>query len=67
MDHRIEAENIKKDILKKMSPKEKFDQVACLRESAWQLKTAAIKALNPTWNEIQVREEVRKIFLYATT
>ncbi len=55
------------EIYQKMSPAEKWEQVCKLRESAWIMKRAGVKALHPSWTSEEIEEEVRKIFLYAVT
>lgn len=61
------AEAIKEDILKKMSPLEKWNECLRLRETAWAIKTSFVKSLHPDWDEVKITEEVKKIFLYATS
>lgn len=52
---------------RKMTPEQKFEILAKLRATAWELKAAGIRAGHPDWTETQVQEKVREIFLYATT
>ena len=61
------AEKIQAKIYSKMSFARKWEEVCRLRETAWALKTAGIRAQYPGWSDQQVETEVRKIFLYATT
>ena len=61
------AEEIQRDIYSKMSFAQKWQETCRLRETAWKLKTAGIRARHPHWNDREVEAEVRKIFLYATT
>lgn len=61
------AEEIQKAIYSNMSYAEKWEEAKRLREVAVQLKTAGLKHLHPDWTDEQIKEEVRKIFLYATT
>ena len=61
------SSKIKQEIIEKMSPQEKWNEVLRLRETAWQLKVAFLKAQNPNWTDEQIKEKVKKIFLYATT
>lgn len=48
-------------------PGKKWEQMVKLREMAWNLKAAYLRKLHPDWNEQQIQEKVREIFLYATT
>ncbi|MBI1860430.1 MAG: hypothetical protein HYR96_05890 [Deltaproteobacteria bacterium] len=54
-------------IYSKMSAAEKWEQVALLRETAWKLKVAGLRAQHPGWSEERIQDEVRRIFLYAVT
>ena len=67
MNHLTKAAHIRDEILKKMSPAEKWQQVLKLRQVAWQLKSAAVKLEHPDWDSGQVYEAVRKIFVNART
>ncbi|MBN8536572.1 MAG: hypothetical protein J0M15_05930 [Deltaproteobacteria bacterium] len=60
-------ESVQLEIYSKMSYAQKWKEFHKLREAAWVLKTAGIRAIHPDWSEEQVQAEVRKIFLYATT
>jgi hypothetical protein len=60
------AEEVQVKIYSEMSFSQKWDETCRLREVAWKLKAAGIRAQNPTWDEQKVEAEVRKIFLYAT-
>lgn len=51
----------------KMSAAQKWETVLRLRETAWQIKAAAVRSKHLDWSELEVRNEVRKIFLYAVT
>ena len=61
------AENIRTEIYRRMSPVQKWEQVMRLREVAWLVKSASIRASHPDWSEEAIESEVKKIFLYATT
>ncbi len=52
---------------RRMTPAEKLELAMKLREAAWELKTAGVRAQHPDWSEEQVRDRVREIFLYART
>lgn len=53
-------------IYKAMSMGQKLSLAATFYFSARQLKTQALKKHHPDWTENRVREEVRRIFLYAS-
>lgn len=54
-----------KKIYAAMTPSQKLRQVLRLRQSAWDLKAAWLRKIHPEWTEVQVQDEVRRIFLYA--
>ncbi len=60
-------EQIRTQIYVAMTPAEKWTEFCRLRELAWALKKAGLKAQNPDWTDQELEEAVRKIFLYAST
>jgi Rv0078B-related antitoxin len=52
-------------IVQAMSPAQKLRAAERLYYSAWQLKTAALRAEHPDWTDEAIRQAVREIFLYA--
>lgn len=62
-----QVEEIRVQIYRKMTPSQKWKEACRLRETAWKLKTAGVKTQHPDWTDQEVKAEVRKIFLYATT
>ena len=65
--HLADAEKIRTEIYRNMTPSQKLAEVQKLRDLAWAIKAAAIREKHPGWEEEKVQEEVRKIFLYAVT
>ena len=61
------ADEIRTEIYARMSAAQKWNEVCRLRELAWKLKAAAIRAKHPELSDLEVASEVRKIFLYAVT
>ena len=61
------TEDYRNEIFKKMTIEEKLKLTLQLRQSAWDLKAAALHSLHPGWSRERVQQEVRKIFLYAKT
>ena len=56
-----------KRIFESMTPEQKLRAAADLYYAARSLKAAALRQQRPDWNEEQIREKVREIFLYART
>jgi hypothetical protein len=56
-----------KKIFESMTPEQKLRIAADIYYSARKLKAAALKQQHPEWNEEQIEQKVREIFLYAGT
>ena len=54
-------------ILQSKTPEEKLRIALRLYESARLLKSAALREQHPEWDEKQIQQKVREIFLYANT
>lgn len=63
----ILVDEIQQNIYLKMTPAQKWQEALRLREFAWNLKQAFLKNQNPSWTQARIDEELRKIFLYAST
>ncbi|MBI4817953.1 MAG: hypothetical protein HY791_16955 [Deltaproteobacteria bacterium] len=59
----IEAERIRREIFRRMTPTEKLEAASRLWTSARELKAAALRATHPDWTEEQIWKEVRRAFL----
>ena len=49
------------------TPAQKWAEAVKLREMAWNLKRAYLKQNHPDWNDKQLENAVKEIFLYAST
>ena len=58
---------VQKQIYRSMTAEQKLQAALRLYRSARQLKTAAIRLEHPDWNEKEVQEKVREIFVNART
>lgn len=65
--HELQADKIHQEALRKMSPTQKWELARTLYETAWQLKAVGVRAQNPDWSNVQIQEEVRRIFLHGHT
>lgn len=65
--HVLEAERIQREIFKKMTPAQRYQQFKNLRETAWQIKRAGYKQQFPGETAEEIENRVRKCFLNATT
>jgi hypothetical protein len=62
-----EARQAQIDAYRRMTPARKWAEACKMRDLAWDLKYAGLKTVHPDWSDAQLKAEVRKIFLYATT
>ena len=53
------------DVLRRMTPGERLEAAMDLHRSAWNLKSAVVRADHPEWSEEQVEEVVREAFIRA--
>lgn len=67
MKQSLAQKDHQQDIYIKMSPAQKWEQVCKLRDTAWIIKRAGIKAQHPSWSVEEVESKVRKVFLYAVS
>ena len=60
--HVAEAERIQREIIRKMTPAQKFAIAQGLYDTAWEIKRAALRQQHPEWTDWQVLARVRRIF-----
>ena len=60
--HIAEAERIQREIIRKMTPAQKFAIAQELYDTAWEIKRAALRQQHSDWSEEQVLARVRRIF-----
>jgi hypothetical protein len=49
----------------KMTPEQKLKLLNNIQVSARKLKAAGLREQHPDWTEEEIRQKIRKIFLYA--
>jgi hypothetical protein len=57
-----EAERIQREIIRKMTPAQKFAIAGELYDTAWEIKKSALRAQHPDWTDDQVLARVKRIF-----
>lgn len=60
--HVAEAERIQREIIRKMTPAQKFAIARELYDAAWEIKKSALRAQYPEWTDEQVLARVKRIF-----
>ncbi|NUM88685.1 MAG: hypothetical protein HUU37_05735 [Bdellovibrionales bacterium] len=61
------ADGRRAEIFRGMSPARKWEEWNRLRDAAWRLKAAGIRACHADWSDQEVENAVRRIFLHAVT
>lgn len=60
--HVADAERIQREIIRNMTPAQKFAIARGLYDTAWEIKRAALRKQHPDWTDDQVLARVRRIF-----
>ncbi len=60
--HVAEAERIQREIIRKMTPAQKFAIARELYDTAWEIKKSALRAQYPEWTDEQILARVKRIF-----
>jgi hypothetical protein len=60
--HVAEADRIQREIIRKMTPAQKFAIARELYDTAWEIKKSAIRAQYPEWTDEQILARVKRIF-----
>lgn len=60
--HVAEADRIQREIIRKMTPAQKFAIARELYNTAWEIKKSALRTQHPDWSEEQVHARVKRIF-----
>ena len=56
------ADRIQREIIRKMTPAQKFAIAGELYKTAWEIKRSALRAQHPDWSNEQVHARVKRIF-----
>ena len=60
--HVAEADRIQREIIRKMTPAQKFAIARELYDTAWEIKKSALRAQYPEWTDEQVLARVKRTF-----
>ncbi len=61
------AKKAQKKSYQNMTFSQKMNEVSKMRALAWDMKAAYLRSKKPEWSEERVQQEVKRIFLYAST
>jgi hypothetical protein len=67
LNYRNQVDEIQLKIYREMSPENKLDIAILLYHTARSLKKIALQNQHPEWSDVQISQELRKIFFYART
>ena len=60
--HLAEADRIQREIIRKMTPAQKFAIARELYDTAWEIKRSALRSQHPDWTDEHVLARVKRIF-----
>jgi hypothetical protein len=63
----LRAEKIQRDIYRRMTPAQRWEQALNLRRTAWELTKAGIRSREPELTEEELEARTRDVFLHAAT
>jgi hypothetical protein len=61
--HQLRAEEIQRELIKKMTPCQRLAIAGDLYDAAGEFKKAALKNQHPDWSEAAIEARTRRIFL----
>ncbi len=64
-EHLRKADEVRREIFRKMSPQKKLELAFELYDTAKELKAMGLRHKHPNWTEQQIQDKVREIFPYA--
>jgi hypothetical protein len=61
--HQLRAEELQKELIRKMTPGKRLSTALALYETAWEIKKSGLRSLHPDWTEDAIQARTRRIFL----
>jgi hypothetical protein len=61
--HQDKAEALQRELIRKMTPKERLSSAFALYQTAWEIKQSGLRSLHPDWSEEQILARTRRAFL----
>ena len=61
--HVAEADRIQREIIRKMTPAQKFAIAGELYKTAWEIKKCGLRSLHPDWTETALEARTRRVFV----
>ncbi|MFZ4775470.1 MAG: hypothetical protein ACOYM3_08920 [Terrimicrobiaceae bacterium] len=61
--HQLKAEEIQKELIRKMTPGQRLSTAMDLYQTAWEIKKSGLRSLHPEWTEDAVQARTRRVFV----
>lgn len=61
--HHLKAEEIQKELIRKMTPGKRLSTAMALYQTAWEIKKSGLRALHPDWTEEAIQSRLRRVFV----
>ncbi|MEI8309147.1 MAG: hypothetical protein WCH98_00165 [Verrucomicrobiota bacterium] len=61
--HQLIAEELQKELIRKMTPEKRLSTACDLYKTAWEIKKSGLRALHPDWSEEAIQARVRRVFV----
>ena len=62
-DHQLKAEELQRELIRKMTPAKRLSIAMALYQTAWEIKKSGLRALHPDWTEEAIQARVRRVFV----
>ncbi len=61
--HQQDAEDLQRDLIRKMTPAKRLAIAQELYDAAWQIKRSGLRSVHPDWSEEMIEARTRRAFL----
>ncbi|MEI6490929.1 MAG: hypothetical protein WCO94_00150 [Verrucomicrobiota bacterium] len=61
--HELRAEELQKELIRKMTPAKRLATASDLYKTAWEIKKSGLRALHPDWTEEAIQSRLRRVFV----
>lgn len=61
--HQQKAEQLQREIIRKMTPKERLSTAFGLYKTAWEIKQSGLRSQHPDWGEDRILAHTRRVFV----
>jgi len=61
--HQLKAEELQKELIRKMTPGQRLSTALALYQTAWEIKKSGLRSLHPDWTEDALQARTRRVFV----